>query len=90
MTVVPTRPEKDVCQEKYLNEGRKLGAEARSRPRQAYTKMYYVFLNGPNPTSFCLFSFFSHDQCRTNFIINDKSIDGVTYVIDTMFTFAYA
>ena len=31
---------------------------------------------GPNPASFCLFSFFLHDTyCRN--IINDKSVDGV-------------
>ena len=34
------------------------------------------FKNGPNPASFCLFSFFSHDKYSTN-TINDKSIDGV-------------
>ena len=30
------------------------------------------FLNGPNPASFCLFSFFSHDKYSTN-TINGKS-----------------
>jgi hypothetical protein len=36
MTVVPTSPVSDVCHEKYLNEGRKLGADAKSRPKQAF------------------------------------------------------
>ena len=36
-----------------------------------------MFLNGPNPNSFCLFSFFSHDKYSTNLTINDKSVDGV-------------
>ena len=36
----------------------------------------FFFKNGPNPASFCLFSFFSHDKYSTN-TINDKSIDGV-------------
>ena len=35
-----------------------------------------TFLNGPNPVSFCLFSFFSHDKYSTN-TVNDKSADGV-------------
>ena len=35
------------------------------------------FLNWPNPASFCLFSFFSHDKYSTNMIINEESIDGV-------------
>ena len=34
------------------------------------------FKNGPNPASFCLFSFFSNDKYSTN-TINEKSIDGV-------------
>ena len=36
----------------------------------------YVKKNGPNPVSFCLFSFFSHDKYSTN-TINEKSVDGV-------------
>ena len=32
---------------------------------------------GPNPASFCLFSFFSHDIYSTNLTINDENIDGV-------------
>ena len=36
-----------------------------------------MFLNGPNPASFSLFSFFSQDKYSTNLTINDKSIDGV-------------
>ena len=36
----------------------------------------YIFLNGPNPSSFCLFSFFSHDKYST-ITINEKSIDGL-------------
>ena len=36
-----------------------------------------LFLNGPNPASFCLFSFFSHDKYSTNLAINDRSVDGV-------------
>ncbi len=35
MTTVPTRPKRHVCHPKYLNEGRKLGAEAQSRPKVA-------------------------------------------------------
>ena len=31
--------------------------------------------NGPNPSSFGLFSFFSHDKYSINLTINDKSID---------------
>ena len=34
------------------------------------------FLNGPNPASSCLFSFFSHDNYSKN-TKYDKSIDGV-------------
>ena len=33
--------------------------------------------NGPNSTSFCLFSFFSHDKQSTNLTKNDKSVDGL-------------
>ena len=39
-----------------------------------------LFLNGPNPASFCLISFFSHiarTKYSTNLTINVKSIDGV-------------
>ena len=36
-----------------------------------------IFLKGPNPASFCLFLFFSHDKYRTNMTINDKRIGGV-------------
>ena len=36
----------------------------------------FFYKNGPNPASFCLFSFFSHDKYSTN-TINEKSIDGV-------------
>ncbi len=35
MVKVPAMPKRQVCQLKYLKEGRKLGAEAQSRPRQA-------------------------------------------------------
>ena len=35
ITVVPISPIRQVCQEKNLNEGLKLGADARSRPRHA-------------------------------------------------------
>ena len=35
------------------------------------------FENGPNPASFCLFSFFSQDKYSTNLTINEKSVDGV-------------
>ena len=38
---------------------------------------YDCFLNGPNPASFCLFSFFSHDKYSTTLTIDNKSIDGV-------------
>ena len=38
---------------------------------------FFLFKNGPNPASFCLFSFFSHDKFSTNLTINDKSVDGV-------------
>ena len=38
-----------------------------------YNELYFFFLkNGPNPTSFCLFSFFSHDKYSTN-TINEKA-----------------
>ena len=33
--------------------------------------------NGPNPASFCLFLFFSHDKYSTKFTVRDKSVDGV-------------
>ena len=33
-----------------------------------------TFLNGPNPASFCLFSFFSHDKYSTYLTINDKRV----------------
>ena len=36
----------------------------------------FFFKNGPNPASFGLFSFFSHDKYSTN-ILNEKSLDGV-------------
>ena len=38
-----------------------------------------MFLNGPNPASFCLFSFFSQckDKYSTNLTKNGKSINGV-------------
>ena len=35
-----------------------------------------VFINGPNPTSICSFSFFPHDKNITNLTINYKNIDG--------------
>ena len=35
ITVVPINPNKLVCQEKNLNLGLKLGAAAKSKPRQA-------------------------------------------------------
>ena len=40
---------------------------------------YQCFLNGPNPASFCLFSFFSQckDKYSTNLTKNGKSINGV-------------
>lgn len=41
MTEVPISPTKEVCHEKYLNEGLKLGAEARSNPRQARLTLAY-------------------------------------------------
>ena len=34
-------------------------------------------IHGPNPASFYLFSFFSHDKYSIIFILNDKSVDGV-------------
>ena len=37
----------------------------------------FFYKNGPNPASFCLFSFFSHGKYSTNLTINDRSIDGV-------------
>ena len=37
----------------------------------------FIFLNRPNPASFCLFSFFSYDKYSTNLTINDKSVIGV-------------
>ena len=37
---------------------------------------YLGFLNGPNPASFCLILFFSHDKYSTN-TINEESVDGV-------------
>ena len=37
----------------------------------------FFFKNGPNPASFCLFLFLSHDKYSTNLTINDKSIEGV-------------
>ena len=33
------------------------------------------FLNGPNPASFSLFSFFIHDKHSTNLTTNAKSVD---------------
>ena len=36
-----------------------------------------LFLNGPNPASFCLVLFFSRNKYITNFTINEKSVDGV-------------
>ena len=39
-------------------------------------KTLLLFLNGPNPASFCLFSYFSYDKYSTN-TINEKSVDGV-------------
>ena len=38
----------------------------------------FVFLNWPNPASFCLFSFFLHDKYSTN-TINEKSVVGVAW-----------
>ena len=35
------------------------------------------FSNEPNPASFCLFSFFSHDKYSTNLTLSDTSIDEV-------------
>ena len=37
----------------------------------------FFLKNGPNPATFCIFSFFSHDKYSRNLTINDKSIDGV-------------
>ena len=37
----------------------------------------FFLKSGPNPASFCLFSFFSHDKYSTNLTINYKSVDGV-------------
>ena len=34
------------------------------------------FINRPNPTSICSFSFFPHDKNITNLTINYKNIDG--------------
>ena len=39
--------------------------------------MALLFLNTPNPASFCLFSVSSRNKYSTNLTINDKSIDGV-------------
>ena len=36
-----------------------------------------LFFNGPNPASFCLFLFFSHEKYSTKLTINGKRIDGV-------------
>ena len=41
-----------------------------------YCNLHTCFLNWPNPASFCLFSFFSHDKYSRK-SINYKSIDGV-------------
>ena len=38
----------------------------------SFAALSYFFLNGPNPASFCLFSFFSHDKCSTN-TTNEKA-----------------
>ena len=43
------------------------------KPKQLFL---IYFLNGPNPTSFCLFLFFSHEKCSTKTII-EKSIDSM-------------
>ena len=47
--------------------------------RRCHLVTYGLFFlkNEPNPPSFCLFSFFSHDKYSTNLTINDESIDGV-------------
>ena len=37
----------------------------------------YFLKNGPNPVSFRLFLFFSHDKYDTDVTKNDKSIDGL-------------
>ena len=40
----------------------------------------FFLKNGPNPASFCLFSFFSQcrtNTCSTNLTVNYKSVDGV-------------
>ena len=42
-----------------------------------FKKKIFLFLNGPNPASFCLFSFFSRDKYSTNLTTNYKSVDGV-------------
>ena len=44
-------------------------------PRYIFSKRDFVFLNRPNPASFCLFSFFSQckDKYSTIFTINEKA-----------------
>ena len=41
------------------------------------SRSIFFLKNGPNPASFCLFSFFSHAKYSINLTINYKSIDGV-------------
>ena len=54
-----------------------MGQRKRLRISAKYLMILSLFLkNGPNPASFCLFSFFSHEKYSTN-TKNDKSVDGV-------------
>ena len=65
----------------------KIANPASLKPRNVYSNTYirtqvkvqrYQFvLNGPNPASFCLFSFCSRDKYSTNLTVNDKYIDDV-------------
>jgi len=45
---------------------------------QTSHRSHIIYLiNGPNPASFCLFSFFSQDKYSTNLTVNDKNVDSV-------------
>ena len=39
----------------------------------------FLFFKGPNPASFCFFSFFSHDKYSTN-LSKIESVDGVLWI----------
>ena len=42
-----------------------------------HQEAYDLFKNGPNPASFCLFSFFSQHKYIANLILNYESVYGV-------------